>query len=213
MQEPISSIRLGADVAEGRSEPAPKAARSNGFLAYSLVDIVTKDREKRVRMFKTLKEGRNSKIAHARGPVLGCVQFDELRPGERPFWRTSILNQGAGSWKTTGGGDDLPFKKHGEGKGKVLRMYAINQPDRSQFKLLDNTSGSQFKPLSDASGSQFKLLDNTGGSQTSCKQESVQAAGRQEESVQAAKVAGAPGEGAKKEEKTTGNGGRQAALI
>ena len=32
-------------------------------------------------------------------------------------------NQGAGSWKTTGGGDDLPFKKHGEGKGKVPCMY------------------------------------------------------------------------------------------
>ncbi|KAK8013728.1 hypothetical protein PG991_009321 [Apiospora marii] len=168
-------------------------------LPLPLVDIVTKDREKRVRIFKTLKEGRNSKIAHARGPVPGAsslmnsVQVNVhsgelhsgglhsggLHSGVRPSWPCStptavistpdarryilhwrmsmsgfgggmstalrldkyvlpnhmdLCNQcyttrasgriGAGPRrsirKATGGGEDLPFKKHGEGKGKVL---------------------------------------------------------------------------------------------
>ncbi|KAK6858948.1 PAS domain-containing protein [Apiospora arundinis] len=120
-----------------------------------------------------------------------------------------------------------------KGRKQRVREFKALKGDAARSRMLVDSSGvlhsgesilaSQFKLLDNTSGSQFKLLDNTGGSQTSCKQESVQAArrqeesvqaaGRQEESVQAARVAGAPGGGAKKEEKTTDNGGRQVTLM
>ncbi|KAK8002243.1 hypothetical protein PG989_001962 [Apiospora arundinis] len=233
-----------------------------------LGDIVTKGRKQRVREFKALKgDAARSRIIVDSSGV--------LHSGE-PILATSGFGGGTSNALRL---DKSQFK-------------LLDNTSGSQFKLSDNTSGSQFKPLIDTSGSQFKLLDNTSGSQfkplidasgsakrslfkpqglqeesvqaagrqeesvqaarppggvcssrraprgvcssrkasrgslfkpqgaerslfkpQGLQEESVQAAGRQEESVQAARVAGAPGGGAKKEEKTTDNGGRQVTLI
>ncbi|KAK8869185.1 Serine/arginine repetitive matrix protein 2 [Apiospora arundinis] len=131
------------------SSSASAPARERPF---RLGDIVTKGRKQRVREFKALKgDAARSRILVDSSGV--------LHSGE-PILATSGFGGGTSTALRLG----KPSKK------------TINQPDRSQFKLLDNTSGSQFKlldntsgsqfkPLIDASGSQFKLSDNTSGSQ------------------------------------------------
>ncbi|KAK8012105.1 hypothetical protein PG989_000365 [Apiospora arundinis] len=335
MREPIGSIRLGADVAEGRSEPAPKAAdsicRQSGLYVWDvppcfgvdsgsgqfgvlrpsirepdqqneqrfrprvnspfgaasgppiqtlddfgapltvpllsqsrccrLGDIVTKGRKQRVREFKALKGDAarsrilvdSSGVLHSGEPILATSGFGggtstALRLDKSQF---KLLDNTSGSqFKLLDNTSGSQFKLLIDTSGSQFKLSdntsgsqfkPLIDASGSQFKLSDNTSGSQFKPLIDASGSQFKLSDNTSGSQFkplidtsgSAKRslfkpqgakrslfkpqglqgESVQAAGRREESVQAARVAGAPGGGAKKEEKTTDNGGRQVTLI
>ncbi|KAK8009781.1 transcription initiation factor TFIIE subunit beta [Apiospora arundinis] len=153
-----------------------------------LGDIVTKGRKQRVREFKALKGDAarsriivdSSGVLHSGEPILATSGFgggtsNALRLDKSQF---KLLDNTSGS----------QFKLSDNTSGSQFKP--LIDTSGSQFKLLDNTSGSQFKPLIDASGSQFKLLDNTGGSQTSCKQESVQAARRQEESVQAARPPG-----------------------
>ncbi|KAK6823651.1 hypothetical protein PG987_013908 [Apiospora arundinis] len=240
MREPIGSIRLGADVAEGRRSSSGLAAphpellqqrfrpRVNSpfgaasgppiqtlddfgapltvpLLSQSrccrLGDIVTKGRKQRVREFKALKGDAarsrilvdSSGVLHSGEPILAYVHSGVANTTFRPAQNQPQLTPDASGTYCT---DELARAVLAAARPPHYALArrpskkTINQPDRSQFKLLDNTSGSQFKLLDntsgsqfklliDTSGSQFKLLDNTGGSQTSCKQESVQAARRQ----------------------------------
>ncbi|KAK6850535.1 hypothetical protein PG987_000169 [Apiospora arundinis] len=152
-----------------------------------LGDIVTKGRKQRVREFKALKGDAarsrilvdSSGVLHSGEPILAYVHSGVANTTFRPAQNQPQLTPDASGTYCT---DELARAVLAAARPPHYALTrrpskkTINQPDRSQFKLLDNTSGSQFKlldntsgsqfkPLIDTSGSQFKLSDNTSGSQ------------------------------------------------